>query len=181
MTRFRELLSLGHYRGRTLDRPVTPMDRLAAALSHRPIPHVVRAAHGESPTASSWHHLDALAIEHEPAWLGTRDDYALARDGFGVMTHTIERRLPELADYGYDPALEIEADLRTGAPVADITIEAPLIVGAVPWRLRLELRTSDSSYSADFSRYGLARIDGVRLTAASPNDFTFRISANRSR
>lgn len=97
-----------------------------------------------------------------------------------VTAPTLDRHEPGLVAYGYQPDIEIDADVDPEAATAVVTVVVePIDDRAQP--LVLSVRTAAGvTRTAPVNAYGMVVIDNLPITARSPNDLRFEWSSGRA-
>jgi hypothetical protein len=92
---------------------------------------------------------------------------------------TLDKSVPELEDYGYEPTIEIDADVDSSRQEAEITLVLRPTKDT-PQPLRAMITCGDGTIrSAEVGPYGLAKLTAVAVTEATPGDLIFTFVRSR--
>lgn len=121
----------------------------------------------------------SLSVADEvEAWLA-QAPLAAVRVRGPISMPTLDKSVPELEDYGYEPIIEIDADVDSTNHEAEIT----LVLRPVrdnPHPLRAVITCGDGTVrSAEVGPYGLAKLAAIPITDATPGDLTFAFMLSR--
>ncbi|MFX0576259.1 hypothetical protein [Nocardia nepalensis] len=78
---------------------------------------------------------------------------------------TVERTMPELADLGYAPEVEIDADIDCDTGTSDISVQLTAIAAKPAGLLVRVIDKAGVAHTAQVNRYGLAIIRNAALGA----------------
>ncbi|WP_028804783.1 hypothetical protein [Streptomyces sp. 142MFCol3.1] len=123
---------------------------------------------GDTPLAP----IARLSVADEvEAWLA-QAPLAAVRVRGPISMPTLDKYVPELEDYGYEPTVEIDADVDSTNHEAEIT----LVLRPVrdhPQPLQAVITSGDgTTRTAQVGPYGLAKLTAVPISETTPRDLT---------